>query len=45
MQEMLENDIYKKNILYNVWFKKTVTIQSSDTVVWIVRVFLNQNLY
>ena len=28
----------------NVWFKKTVTIHSSDTVLWIVIVFLNQTL-
>ena len=28
----------------NVWFKKTVTIHSRDTVLWIVTVFLNQTL-
>ena len=30
--------------LRNVWFKKTVTIHSSDTVLWIVTFFLNQTL-
>ena len=44
LRELCKYEFDSSAIQNNVCFKKIVTIQSSDTLLWIVTVFLKQKL-